>query len=530
MKESTRKTLSRVNHVAGLILYIFMIIYGIMSLTSIIINATTLGVGGVILNLLALFFEIVGPVYAIYFMVQLLDGSLKVGKIEYDKDKVTNETFVSVIVPIHNVDKNILDDTLEGLNNQTYPKEMYEVWIGDDTLDPELRKAYKEICDKYGFIYYYEPNDRFKAHMINLILPKTKGDMICFFDVDHIPVKDALFKFIAILEQHQQFSFVQGKFSFRNANNALRVWEAMSMAQMFASQNGRRKSKTVMFQGSSACFRRDAVLELPEGVKTEDFTHTVKLLSEGKIGYFLDEKVSVSLVPETIGHQMSQLYRWMCGQTGAVFQHPKELFNSKMTIKQAIDIIFSSTIVLVATSFYFLGIIYAIIYGLKIPLFRALGINELALIVMPVLTFVVYIITLTATTIYTNKSRTFPLKLWHIPFFLTFGSLTAPFLLVPVMAGVLGQNKLEPGKEGSWNKKLPLKRWGAFYSLVGILFTGLTAISLLDFFGIIHWMGVNYYFILFGVIGLTLIWVYPFVIGSELFFKPTNYEQTKVYH
>ncbi len=525
-----KSQLSKVNHLIGYILYVFIIFYGIMSLVSLIINYNSLGILGFIINISALTFEVLGPFYSIYFMVQLIDGVLQVGEIKYDLSAVSNTVKVSVIVPIHNVNPVILKDTLMGFKNQSYTN--FDVWVGDDSTDSTLRAQSEKVTKECGYTYYYEQNDKFKAHMINLILPKLDGDFVAFFDVDHIPEKDILAKFVAILEQYPEYSFVQSKYGFRNAKNWLHVWEAMSLTQLFCSQNARRKMDTVLYQGSTACFRRDAIKSLPEGLMTEDYAHSVRLMSQGKKGYFLDELGSMSLVPETIDHQLSQLYRWSCGNSGTLVGHPRELFKSKTTFRQALDIIFSSTVILVATSFYFLGVFYGLLYLLKLPIYRVLGLNMISLLVMPIGTFGVYFISLCATTWYTSVSGTFPLKIYHVPFFLMFGSFTAPFLLIPVILGMFRKDRLTTRKDGkkSWNKKLPLYTWGAIFSLIGLCFSTLAVIAIFDFMGIITWYGYNLFFIIFGIIGLTLTFSLPFIFITKRIFKSKLYESINIFH
>lgn len=94
---------SKINHLVGIILYIGIFTYFITSLVSLILHFSDLKVHGFILNLFALLFETLGPLYAVYFMIQLIDGILNVGEISYNIDKMTEFPKVTVIVPIHNV-------------------------------------------------------------------------------------------------------------------------------------------------------------------------------------------------------------------------------------------------------------------------------------------------------------------------------------------------------------------------------------------------------------------------------------------
>jgi len=107
--------------------------------------------------------------------------------------------------------------------------------------------------------------------------------------------------------------------------------------------------------------------------------------------------------------------------------------------------------------------------------------------------------------------------------------MTAPFLVFPVIKGLFRKNKLIPGKT-KWNKKIPLIPLSIFFSLLGVVFVGLTASSILDFLAITNWYGYNYFFILFGIIGITLIFAFPFIVVSKIMFKAQNYEEVMIYH
>ena len=89
----------------------------------------------------------------IYFLVQLIDGFLKIGEVDYDIDAIDEQKKVSVIIPIHNVPIPVLEETLVGLTKQTYKN--FDVWVGDDSPDKNLRKKYENLCKKYNFTYFY---------------------------------------------------------------------------------------------------------------------------------------------------------------------------------------------------------------------------------------------------------------------------------------------------------------------------------------------------------------------------------------
>ena len=80
----SKKAIHTFNHVIGILFYVTFAVYFILSLISIIQERIQLGMGGIILNILSLILEILGPIYMIYFLVQLIDGFLKIGELDYD--------------------------------------------------------------------------------------------------------------------------------------------------------------------------------------------------------------------------------------------------------------------------------------------------------------------------------------------------------------------------------------------------------------------------------------------------------------
>ncbi len=523
----SKKAIHTFNHVIGILFYITFAVYFTLSIISIIQESSVLGAGGIILNILSLILEIMGPIYMIYFLVQLIDGFLKIGELDYDINSISDQKKVSVIIPIHNVPITVLEETLVGLTKQSYKN--FDVWVGDDSPDITLREKYENLCKKYGFTYFYAENKKLKAGMLNLVVPQTKGDYITFFDVDHVPTKDILAKFVAILEQYPEYEYVQAKYGFRNATNVLHVWSAMTTSQIFCSQNARRSFGAVLFQGASACFRRSGVQHIPENVVIEDYSHSISLMTQKKQGYFLDEFAAQTLLPSTLDHQISQLYRWIKGQTSSFVAHIKDILKGRLSFKQSADLFFTSTIIFGVTSFYELGFVYGFMYLFKTPYFRALGLDSFSQIIMPILIMIIYGGTFAIMIIYFIKSKFMKLKVWNVLFYVIFGGLASPFLKVAALDGLF--TTLFRIKKVEWNKKLKLGLWGAFFSTIGILFFGLTVISTLDLVGIVNYYpGDNFYFAIFLAIGFALTFVLPFILIARNRFKTADFEEKHIFH
>ncbi|NHK31316.1 MAG: glycosyltransferase [Asgard group archaeon] len=507
-----------INHSFGILFYLIFLVYFGSSIAALIIKFDEIKTIGLILNLIVLFAELIGPIYATYFMIQLIDGLLKVGEIRYDISKIKNPPKVDILIPIHNVQPKLLEITLNGCGKLTYPN--FNVIVGDDNSKSEYAKACEAVVKKKNYLYHYEDKRSFKAGIINRLLERTDGKYIVLLDSDQIPKKDIIEKFVAILEQYPEYAFVQAKFNFANVSNLLQVWDSMAYCQVFCAQGGKRHTKTVLFNGTSSCIRREILYPLPEKRLSEDFDKSISIAAQGFYGYFLDEIAGEGILCESFEHKMSQQFRWSTGQIGAVKDHIKDFFKSKMKPRQSLDYFIVSTFIFLLTAFYFIALLYVAIYFMDIKVPRAFGIDQLAFIIMPLVIGIVYTGTFFSVAIYCSKTDVFKFKIWHVPFFILFGGLIAPFLIIPSVMGLFGKNKIK-GKKTVWNRKIKLVLIGTIYSIIGLFFAGLTVVAFLDMINVfdLFYTGTQYFFQIFLSVAFMLGFALPFVLISKKVFK-----------
>ena len=297
----------------------------------------------------------------------------------------------------------------------------------------------------------------------------------------------------------------------------------MSAHQLFVSEGGKLKNHSVVFFGTSACFRKEFLYPLPENTLAEDYDHFISLASKGHYGYWLNEVAARGTSTESFEHKMSQMFRWTKGQIGAVIEKRNPpLRKSKLKFIQKIDIFMNSTVILVLTTFYFMGILYIIMYFAKIPVYRALGIDKYALIIGPILIFVVYLALFTIVAFYSKKSKDFKFKWRHLLLFTLYGAFMAPFLLIPLFQGIAGQNKIVKGEKILWNKRVKLLLISSIFTVIGLVFAVLGVLSLLDtlnFISSFHFYGENYFFMIFLSIAFMLLLAIPFVQLSKKLFR-----------
>ncbi|NHJ46382.1 MAG: glycosyltransferase family 2 protein [Asgard group archaeon] len=514
----SRKTRHFVIQIICILTYLVFLAYFGTSIASLVVHYSDLKWYGVLINVLVLICEMIGPTYAIYFLAQLLDGINKTKEISYDLNLQTKNPKVAVMIPVRNAHPQILKETLEGFKQQSYPT--FEIWVGDDNSDKKYSSIYQELCNEYEVKYYYGQQRSFKSGILNKLFLQTDAELIAFFDVDQIPAEKILDKFVAVLDQNPEYVFVQAKMEFRKSNTLIHAWEMISYYQLACAQSGKMNTKTVIWHGCNACFKREFAYPIPEGKLSEDYDHTINLLKAGHIGCWLGEIGSYTLPTDTFDHKMSQLFRWTTGQVGAVMDHTRDFFRSKTRIRQSGDLFISSTLTLVLSSLYFVGILYAIMYGLKIEVFRALGLDDFAMIIVPILIGVVFVSMFTATSVYSIKNSENKIGFINIVFFLLTSSIVAPFLLVPTFRGLFRKNKLDANKKNQWNRPVRLYLISSIFTLIGLGFGVVTIYTILDMAGIVEWYPHhNYFFVMFLIISFMLIFSMPFVIFMKIRYK-----------
>lgn len=116
--------------------------------------------------------------------------------------------FVSVIIPVFN-DAARLKICLKALENQTYPKSLYEVIVVDNASDED--ENIKGVVAQFGqaFATYESSPGSYAARNKGISL--AKGDVIAFTDADCIPSQNWIEKGVSNLLQIPNCGLVAGK-------------------------------------------------------------------------------------------------------------------------------------------------------------------------------------------------------------------------------------------------------------------------------------------------------------------------------
>ncbi len=138
--------------------------------------------------------------------------------------------FVSVIIPVLN-DSERLQTCLNALENQTYPKSMYEIIVVDNGSDENI----ESLVNQYSQVTLYFESKRGSYAARNKGLSKAKGDIIAFTDSDCIPASDWIEKGVVNLLSVLNCGLVGGKINifFRNPDKptAVELFESVMAFQ-----------------------------------------------------------------------------------------------------------------------------------------------------------------------------------------------------------------------------------------------------------------------------------------------------------
>ena len=299
---------------------------------------------------------------------------------------------VDVYVPSYNEDEDLLEVTLTAATQMRYPEGKLFVYLLDDggTIqkrndgNPDValkaRKRHESLqalCARLGVNYMTrERNDRAKAGNLNAAFPRTKGDLVCILDADHVPSGDFLERTVGYFMLDSKLFLVQTPHFFINPDpleRNLGTYRAMpSENEMFygSIQRGLDKWNGTFFCGSAALLRRIA-LESTNGFSgesvTEDAETALDLHGKGWRSLYYDKPLIAGLQPESFVEFIQQRSRWSQGML-QILLLKNPLFKSGLTFGQRMSYLNSSLFWMFpfARLSFFLAPLFYLFFGLEI--------------------------------------------------------------------------------------------------------------------------------------------------------------------
>ncbi|MAG15553.1 hypothetical protein CMO88_00675 [Candidatus Woesearchaeota archaeon] len=281
--------------------------------------------------------------YALLFVLMLISAIYLLTTIyimfnkkePYKEKKLENFPFVTVQIPTRNelAALRCAEKCLEF----DYPKDKYEILIGDDSDKPEVSAQIKSFAEKHAIVKAFkrENNSGYKAGNLNNLLPHSKGKYLVLFDSDFMPPKDFINRIVAPMEHDNVIEGVQARWKFSNANQNLVSVLGSTIGAIFhhlALPFFNKRKRLSVLCGSAEAVRKSTLENLggwEHGSLTEDIEYSLRLLENGKKIQYLPELECENEVPFKPGDLYRQQKRWAYGVIFSLREHARKLFLGK---------------------------------------------------------------------------------------------------------------------------------------------------------------------------------------------------------
>jgi cellulose synthase/poly-beta-1,6-N-acetylglucosamine synthase-like glycosyltransferase len=241
--------------------------------------------------------------------------------------------FVTIQIPTYNeiVALNCARRCLEF----DYPKDRYEIIIGDDSNRKEISGRIDSFASKHpGLIRITRrgTNAGFKPANLNHMLKSTKGEIIVIFDSDFLPPKDFLKKIVSPFAYDTELAVVQARWKISNftQNPTTLLGGSVSLVMHhFAMPFITRKLGTSFLCGSAEAIRKKALIAVggwKEGSLTEDIECSLRLMKAHYKLTYLEELECDCETPFTVKDFCKQQMRWAYGVISAFKEHFSSFF------------------------------------------------------------------------------------------------------------------------------------------------------------------------------------------------------------
>lgn len=243
---------------------------------------------------------------------------------------------VDVFLTTYNEGREFIERGIVAAKALDYPR--FKVWV----LDDGRRDWVRDLCaaKEVGYMRRSD-NKHAKAGNVNNALKHTDGELFTVFDADFTPYHNFLYRTVGFFFADPKIAIVQTPQHFFNPD----VFQ-VNLGLASAMQDNEREWYDVILAsrdawdrafccGTSAVFRRDAIRRVggiaTESV-TEDILTTVKMLPDGYITRYLNERLSMGLAPENAKSLLIQRRRWARGSIQLMYLMLRN-FASKLSFR-----------------------------------------------------------------------------------------------------------------------------------------------------------------------------------------------------
>jgi len=292
---------------------------------------------------------IVATLFSVLFYILAINGIFSKPRSYKETVKIPAEKlpFVTVQIPTYN--EPVAIRCAEKCLEFDYPKNKYEIIIGDDSNDESVARTIDEFAEKHKDmikIIRRPTNAGFKAGNLNNMLHNSKGEIIAIFDSDFIPSKDFLNRIVKPFVEDKKVAGVQARWEFINADQNLvsRLSSSILVVYHHLTLPLINRFGVSFICGSAEAVRKDVLIKLggwQNGSLTEDTEFSIRIMEMGYKNVYLPDLVTPGESPFTFKGFKRQQMRWAYGTIRAFMDHKKHiLFNRNFNIKQKLMLAF----------------------------------------------------------------------------------------------------------------------------------------------------------------------------------------------
>lgn len=218
-----------------------------------------------------------------------------------------------------------------------YPKDKYEIIIGDDSNNAEVSRKLEEFARESELVKVIkrESNIGYKPGNLNNMLKHSKGEILVIFDSDFVPPENFLARIVQPFMKDESIAGVQARWKLMNPNqNLIAVLGAtiVSTYHYITIPFVYNRRKMVFLCGSAEAVRKKTLIDMggwEDGNLTEDIEFSLRLLEKGYKIEYLDDLECDSEVPYTLKDLYRQQMRWAYGVIYSWKKHFKCIAKSK---------------------------------------------------------------------------------------------------------------------------------------------------------------------------------------------------------
>ena len=273
---------------------------------------------------------------SVIFLIMTIYTSLRKNKAEEAIDESYTPP-VTIQIPTFN--ELVAIRCAEACLKFDYPKEKYEILIGDDSNNREISRQIHAFSAQHPPVKVIrrEKNTGYKPGNLNNMLPHSKGDLIVIFDSDFMPKPDFLKRIVQPFKDNPQVAAVQAKWTFLNGQeNMITVLGAsiLNVYHYITLPFLKARRKMSLLCGSAEAVRKSTLVELgawESGNLTEDIEYSIRLINAGYKVAYLENLTCDSEVPYTSFDLYRQQMRWAYGVIFSFKKHFRGIYTNKKT-------------------------------------------------------------------------------------------------------------------------------------------------------------------------------------------------------